>query len=87
MRLITTKPAIYLVNLSLKDYIRQKNKHLPAIAKWVKEHGGQGSDIIPFSIEFEEKVASFEDDAEGLSKFLEESKVQSRLGKIVTEGM
>jgi ribosome-binding ATPase YchF (GTP1/OBG family) len=70
IRLITTKPVIYLVNLSMKDYIRQKNKYLPLIAKWVKEHGGQGTDVIPFSVEFEEKVWSLREDPEQLETFI-----------------
>jgi obg-like ATPase 1 len=71
----------------MKDYIRQKNKYLPQIAKWVKEHGGQGTDIIPFSVEFEEKVHSLREDKEKLDEFLKEAKVMSRLPKIVTEGL
>ncbi|KAK0118088.1 hypothetical protein ONS95_012393 [Cadophora gregata] len=89
MQLITTKPTIYLVNLTMKDYLRQKSKYLPLIAKWVTEHGGLPRDIIPFSIEFEEKVYSFKDDKEGLEEWLKENgggKVRSRLEKIVTEG-
>ncbi|PVH76394.1 GTP-binding protein YchF [Cadophora sp. DSE1049] len=89
MQLITTKPTIYLVNLTMKDYLRQKSKYLPLIAKWVTEHGGLPRDIIPFSIEFEEKVYSFKDDKEGLESWLKENgggKVKSRLEKIVTEG-
>lgn len=86
MQLITTKPVIYLVNLTMKDYIRQKSKYLPLIAKWVTEHGGLPRDIIPFSVEFEEKVYSFKDDPDALETFLRESKVKSRLEKIVTEG-
>ncbi|KAL2063450.1 hypothetical protein VTL71DRAFT_5255, partial [Oculimacula yallundae] len=89
MQLITTKPTIYLVNLTMKDYLRQKSKYLPLIAKWVTEHGGLPRDIIPFSIEFEEKVYTFKDDKEGLEKWLAENgggKVKSRLEKIVTEG-
>ena len=70
----------------MKDYLRQKNKYLPKIAAWVKEHGGQGTDIIPFSVEFEEKLHSMREDPEAVEKFLEESKVKSRLPKIVTEG-
>jgi len=31
--LLSAKPTVYLVNLSEKDYIRQKNKHLPKIAE------------------------------------------------------
>jgi len=53
--LITTKPVMYLVNLSAADFVRKKNKHLPAIASWVEAHGG-GS-VIPFSVEFEQRAA------------------------------
>lgn len=87
MQLITTKPVIYLINLTMKDYLRQKCKYLPKIAEWVKAHGGQGTDIIPFSVEFEEKLWSLRDDKPALEAFKAEIKVQSRLGKITTEGM
>lgn len=70
----------------MKDYLRQKSKYLPLISKWVKEHGGQATDIIPFSVEFEEKVASLQEDKEKLAEFLKESKVKSRLPKIISEG-
>ena len=86
MRLITTKPVLYLVNLSMRDYIRQKNKYLPSIAKWVTEHGGQPSDVIPFSVEFEEKIWSLREVPEQLEEFIKESKVKSRISKIVTQG-
>ena len=71
----------------MKDYLRQKCKYLPKIAEWVKTHGGQASDIIPFSVEYEEKLWSMRDDKDALEAFLAESKVSSRLGKITTEGM
>ncbi|TVY37956.1 Obg-like ATPase [Lachnellula occidentalis] len=86
MSLITTKPVIYLVNLTMKDYIRQKSKYLPHIAKWVTEHGGLPRDVIPFSVEFEEKIHSFKDDPAGLEAFMKDIKVKSRLEKIITEG-
>lgn len=60
--LLTAKPVVYLVNLSEKDYIRQKNKHLPKIADWVKEHA-TGDPIIPLSISFEERLTRLPDDA------------------------
>ena len=60
--LLTAKPVVYLVNLSEKDYIRQKNKHLPKIAQWVGEHS-TGDPIIPLSISFEERLTRFESDA------------------------
>lgn len=59
--LLTAKPVVYLVNLSEKDYIRQKNKHLPKIAQWVNEHSA-GDPIIPLSICFEERLTRFESD-------------------------
>lgn len=86
IQLITTKPVIYLVNLTMKDYLRQKSKYLPQIAKWVTEHGGTPKDIIPFSIEFEEKLDKLSEDPAKQAEFLEECKVKSKLDKIVTEG-
>lgn len=38
--LITTKPQIYVVNMSKKSYIRKSNKHLRNIQDWVNSHGG-----------------------------------------------
>jgi obg-like ATPase 1 len=86
MSLITTKPIIYLVNLTMKDYLRQKSKYLPPIAAWVTAHGGLPRDVIPFSIEFEEKAYSLRNDPDALKTFLGEGKVKSRLEKIITEG-
>jgi obg-like ATPase 1 len=86
IQLITTKPVIYLVNLTMKDYLRQESKYLPLIAKWVTEHGGTARDIVPFSVEFEEKLDSLKDDAAARDEFIKESKVKSKLEKIITEG-
>jgi obg-like ATPase 1 len=61
--LLTAKPVVYLVNLSEKDYIRQKNKYLPKVAEWIKEHAA-GDPIIPISVSFEERLTRFESDAE-----------------------
>ncbi|EHK99678.1 putative Obg-like ATPase 1 [Glarea lozoyensis 74030] len=72
---------------STVEKIRAKSKYLPLIAKWVTTHGGLPRDIIPFSVEFEENVYKMkkEGNEEGMIRFLEESKVKSRLEKIVTE--
>jgi obg-like ATPase 1 len=61
--LLTAKPVVFLINLSEKDYLRQKNKHLPKIAAWIKEHA-PGDPIIPLSVAFEERLTRFETDAE-----------------------
>lgn len=57
--LLSAKNVVYLVNLSEKDYIRKKNKHLPKIAEWCKEHAA-GDPIIPISVSFEERLTQFE---------------------------
>jgi obg-like ATPase 1 len=74
--------VVYLVNLSEKDYIRRKNKHLPKIAEWIKEHAA-GDPILPISVCFEDRLTRFETEAE----VQEECKtlgVESALPKIVT---
>ena len=40
-QLLTAKPVVYLVNMSVKDYVRKKNKHLPKIFEWVQVRGGR----------------------------------------------
>lgn len=57
---ITTKPVIYLVNLSEKDYIRKKNKWLIKIKEWVDKNDS-GAMIIPFSGVFENKIIEMEE--------------------------
>ena len=32
---ITSKPVVYIVNISEDDYIKKKNKYLPKIQKWI----------------------------------------------------
>lgn len=49
--------------MSEKDYIRKKNKHLPKIAEWCKEHAA-GDPIIPISVSFEERLTQFETEEE-----------------------
>lgn len=52
---LTAKPVVYLVNMSEKDFVRQKNKWLGKIAAFVKEHNP--GPIIPYSAKFEAKLA------------------------------
>jgi obg-like ATPase 1 len=78
--LLTAKPVVYLVNLSEKDYIRKKNKHLGKIAEWIKEHAA-GDPILPISICFEERLSRMTDEvAKAECKNLG---VESALPKIV----
>ncbi|KTW32238.1 GTP-binding protein YchF [Pneumocystis jirovecii RU7] len=81
--LLTAKPVIYLVNLSEKDYLRQKNKWLPKIATWVKDNN-PGDIIIPISVAFEERLSRMTDqEAQEECKRL---KTKSMLPKIITIG-
>ncbi|KAI1697799.1 50S ribosome-binding GTPase domain-containing protein [Ditylenchus destructor] len=52
----TAKPIVYLVNLSVQDYIKQKNKWPSKIKVWIDEHD-VGPVLIPFSGALELKVA------------------------------
>jgi GTP-binding protein YchF len=61
--LITTKPQVYIINMSQRNFIRKGSKWLPKISEWVKAHGG--GQIIPMSVEFEEALADLKDDVEG----------------------
>ncbi|XP_059822662.1 obg-like ATPase 1 [Hypanus sabinus] len=82
--LLTSKPMIYLVNLSEKDYIRRKNKWLIKIKEWVDKHDPRAL-VIPFSGAMELKLQDM-DDEEEKTKYLEENKTQSALAKIIKTG-
>ncbi|KAB8238802.1 hypothetical protein ETB97_007216 [Aspergillus alliaceus] len=82
LQLLTAKPVVYLANLSERDYVRQKNKHLPKVAEWIKANS-PGDPLIPFSAGFEERLTRFETEQEAL----EECKnlgTKSALPKVIT---
>jgi obg-like ATPase 1 len=84
-RLITTKPIVYLVNLSKKDFIRKKNKWLVKIHTWIKEHGG--GVMIPFSVEFEQELWDVREDVDATKEFLDSVEgAKSALPKMVVQG-
>lgn len=72
---ITTKPQIYVVNLSQKNFIRKGNKWLQKIVDWVKDHGG--GQILPVSCEFEQTLFDLKDDPENQKAFLADCKQQA----------
>ena len=81
---ITSKPVVYIVNISEDDYIKKKNKYLPKIQKWISEHGG--GPMIPFSAEFEKKVTSQGVDPEVRRKIAEELGSPSCIPKLIKTG-
>ncbi|SCU78330.1 LAME_0A04148g1_1 [Lachancea meyersii CBS 8951] len=81
MFLLTAKPSIYLINLSEKDFIRKKNKHLLKIKEWIDKYS-PGDLIIPFSVSLEERLShmSLEEAAEEVKRM----GVESAMPKIIT---
>ena len=82
LMLLTAKPVVYLVNLSEKDYIRQKNKHLPKLMEWIKANAA-GDPVIPISVSFEERLTRFETDAEA-EEDCKKLGAKSALPKVIT---
>uniref|UniRef100_A0A0R3RZY7 Obg-like ATPase 1 n=1 Tax=Elaeophora elaphi TaxID=1147741 RepID=A0A0R3RZY7_9BILA len=81
--LLTTKPIVYLVNLSDADYIRKKNKWLSKIKTWLDEKDPHAV-CIPFSGTLELKLMEMPED-ERLN-FLKKQNTTSALDKIVKTG-
>merc|ERR1712088_1244677 len=81
---ITSKPMLYLVNLSEKDFMRKKNKWLPKIKEYVDKND-PGAMIIPFSGAFEQKLMDMETDEERKT-YIEETKCAGVLEKIIVQG-
>ncbi|XP_060529633.1 obg-like ATPase 1 isoform X2 [Cylas formicarius] len=82
---LTSKPCMYLVNLSEKDYIKKKNKWLIKIKEWVDKND-PGALIIPFSGAFEHKLLSEYEDPILRKKYLEDVGATSALDKIIVQG-
>ena len=83
-QLITTKPIVYLVNLTKKDFVRKRNKWLVKIHEWIKSHGG--GVMIPFSVEFEQELWDLRADEEAQKAFLETTEgAKSALPKMVVQ--
>lgn len=62
LKLVSAKPLVYLINLTEEDFARQKNKWLPKVAKWVKEHDPEAQ-VVPYSASVEEYLAGLDEAA------------------------
>ena len=80
--LLTAKAVVYLINLSEKDYLRQKNKHLPKVMEWIKTNSA-GDPVIPISVSFEERLTRFETEAEAQEE-CKKLETKSALPKVIT---
>lgn len=79
LQLLTAKNAIYLVNLSESDFLRQRNKWLAKIMEWVRNHTGEA--VIPFSVALEARLRDMPEDER--AAFLAEKKTMSMFPKII----
>ena len=90
LHLLTAKPALYLVNMSEKDFIRKKNKWLAKLKAWIDENR-PGEKMIPYSAGLEAKLFDMGSDEERAA-YLEERKIegvpppQSQMSKLIKEG-
>jgi obg-like ATPase 1 len=57
----TSKPMVYLLNMSEEDYIKKKNKWLGKVKQWIDEHD-PGATVIPFSANYEYRLIELPDD-------------------------
>lgn len=74
--LITTKPQVYIVNMSKKSFIRKGSKYLPKIQEWVNSHGG--GQIIPMSCEFEQELFDLKDYPDEQKAYLDDCTQKAR---------
>jgi len=92
---LTTKPKVYILNCSMKDFIKRKSKnfieHCKKLKAWIDENGG--GVMVPYSAEFEAQLQECEDEAakkdfcESMQKKFEGSKpVSSQLKEIIQQG-
>jgi len=82
--LLTSKPVIYIVNMSMDDYLRQKNRWLPKIKTWIDEHN-PGCPMLPVSVSLEQQIEALTDETEK-QNFLTEHKTRSMIPKVVSTG-
>jgi len=83
LNLFTAKPVVFLVNVSLKNWLQGGNKWIKKIKKWVKTNS-KGSKVVPFSAKFEAKIADMK--PEERAAYLKEVERDSHLSKIIWAG-
>ena len=81
---LTSKPVVFLVNISEDDYKKKRNSWLPKINKWISEHGG--GPMVPFSAEYGLKVVAYGTDPEVRKKAAEELGMPSCIAKMIKIG-
>lgn len=78
--LITTKPVVYLLNMSTKNYLTKRNKWLAPVFKWIQEHGG--GTILPISVTCEERLMNARKDGGSNQEEEECEKIKREIGVV-----
>lgn len=81
--LLTSKPVVYLVNISLQNMETSQNKWFKLIKEWVASNSA-GDPVIPFSAAFEEKLVAMGEDEK--KTYLAEKKLMSMMPRIIKSG-
>lgn len=81
---LTTKPVVYLLNMTEKEYIKKKNKWLVKIKQWVDEND-KGAVCIPYSAQYEATLQGLGSDEER-EAMIKETGAPSQMDKIITQG-
>lgn len=81
---ITSKPVVYLCNMSERDFERKKSKYLPKVKKWIDEND-VGATLIPFSAPYEQKLQDMASDEERAA-YVKETGAPSSMEKIIVTG-
>jgi len=82
LSLLTAKPAIFLVNMTSKDYVRQRNKYLKPLKEFIDNATGEL--MIPFSANFEAGLLNMTPEQQ--AAMFEEQKTKSMIPRIITAG-
>lgn len=83
--LLTAKPMVYLMNLSMKQFLAQKCKWIVPVKEYIKQRGN-GEKFIPFSAAFEAQFAEMGDTEERAKWLAENGGLKSVIPKIVKSG-
>jgi len=84
LHLLTAKPAMYLINMSEKDFIRKKNKWLVKLKTWI-DANRPGEKMLPYSAGYEARLEEMGSNEERAAH-CEENKCNGMMNKLVIEG-
>jgi obg-like ATPase 1 len=82
---LTSKPVVYLVNISEEEYAKKANKYLGKILEWIDAHGG--GPMIPFSASYEQRLVDLGAiDGETRQRIAKEEGIPSAINRIIKTG-